>query len=54
MRNKAWIRGSCKLGIDQTEFFFLHDAGTVVCVESRGRLVGVRWTRAVREGVASV
>ena len=32
----------------------VHDAGTVMCVESRGRLVGVRWARAVREGGASV
>ena len=32
----------------------VHDAGTVVYVESRGRLVGARWARAVREGGASV
>ena len=28
----------------------VHGAGTVVCAVSRGRLVGVRWARAVREG----
>ena len=31
----------------------VHDAGTVVCVESRGWLVGVRRARAAREGGAS-
>ena len=30
----------------------VHDVGTVVHVESRVRLVGVRWTRAIREGGA--
>ena len=32
----------------------VHDAGTVVCAVARGRFVGVRWARAVREGGASV
>ena len=31
----------------------VYDAGTLVCVESRAWLVGVRWVRAAREGGAS-
>ena len=29
MGNRAWIRGSCKLSIDQTENFFLFDLASL-------------------------